>query len=79
MKLIRGYRFRREALKMLAAFALGWAGGFLVEAGFDWMRGKDPSMALTALGLTSLLLPMIAVFLFLIWVVIRAMEKRQES
>ena len=79
MKLIRGYRFRREALKMLAAFALVWVGGFLVEAGFDWMRGKDPSMALTALGLTSLLLPMIAVFLFLIWVVIRAMEKRQES
>ena len=63
---------------MLAAFALVWVVGFLAEAGFDWIRGKDPSMALTALGLTSLLLPVIAVFLFLIWAAIRTVEKRQE-
>lgn len=78
MKLIRGYRFRREARKMLAAFALVWVGGFLAEAGFDWLRGKDPSIALTALGLTSLLLPVIAVFLLLIWAAIRTVEKRQQ-
>jgi hypothetical protein len=78
VKLIRGYRFLREARKMFVVFVLVWIGGFLAEAGFDWIRGKDPSIALTALGLTSLILPVIAVLLFLIWAVIRAVEKHQE-
>jgi hypothetical protein len=79
VKLIRGYRFRREARRMLVVFALVWIGGFLVEAGFDWLRGKDPSIALTALVLTSFLLPVIGACLFLIWAAIRAVEKRHGS
>lgn len=76
VKLIRGYRFKREAIRMLTTFLVVWIGGFGLLAGCDWLWGKDTGAALTALGLTALLLPLIAAFLFLIWAGIRMVEKR---
>ncbi len=76
MKLIRGYRFKREAILILKTFLVVWIGGFGLVAGCEWLWGKDTAAALMALGLTALLLPLIAIFLFLIWAAIRAVEKR---
>ncbi len=76
VKLIRGYRFKREAIRMLKTFLVVWIGGFGLLAGCEWLWGKDMKAALTALGLTALLLPLIAAFLFLVWAAIRWAEKR---
>lgn len=78
MKLMRGYRFRREALKMLKVFLLVWFGGFSLEAGFDWLRGKDPSLSLIALVISSVLFMLFAAVLFAIDATIQSVEKRQK-
>jgi hypothetical protein len=76
VKLIRGYRFKREAIRMLKTFLVVWIGGFGLLAGCEWLWGKDTWAAVAALSLTALLLPLIAGFLFLIWAGIRMVEKR---
>ena len=76
MKLIRGYRFKREAILMLKTFLVVWIGGFGLLAGCEWLWGRDTRAAVAALGLTVILLPVIAAFLFLIWAGIRMVEKR---
>jgi hypothetical protein len=76
VKLIRAYRFRREALKMLGVFFVIFIGGFTAVAGFDWITGKDASPILSAIWFASLLLVALAVLSLLIWLGIRAVEKR---
>jgi hypothetical protein len=76
VKLIRAYRFRREALKMLGVFFAIFIGGFTAVAGFDWITGKDASLALSALSFAFLFLVSLAVLSLLIWFGIRAVEKR---
>lgn len=76
MKLIRGYRFKREAILMLKTFLVVWIGGFSLLAACEWLWGKDVSLALAALGVSAVLLPVIGALLFLLWAGIRAVEKR---
>ena len=53
MKLMRGYRFRREAFRLLQSFLLVFVAAFFVEAMADWARGRPIIMPLFALGLSA--------------------------
>ena len=77
MKLIRGYRFRREAIKMMKVFFVVWMGGFLLLAGLNMLSGRSPMPYLIGLGLTGWMLPALAGVLYAIWVTIRRIEKKQ--
>ena len=77
LKLIRGYRFRREAIKMMKVFFVIWIGGFLLLAGLNWLAGKSPMPYLIGLGLTGWILPALAGLLYAIWATIRTIEKKQ--
>ena len=77
LKLIRGYRFRREAIKMMKVFFVIWVGGFLLLAAFNWFAGKSPMPYLIGLGLTGWILPALAGVLYAIWATIRTIEKKQ--
>jgi hypothetical protein len=77
LKLIRGYRFRREAVRMMKMFFLVWMGGFLLLAGMSWITGSSPLPYLVGLGLTGWILPVMAGVLYGIWAVIRTIEKKQ--
>lgn len=75
--MMRGYRFRREAFKMMKAFLLVWIGGFLFEAGLDWLRGRSPSLGIAALAISACLFMLVAAVLFAIDTVIQRVEKKQ--
>ena len=77
LKLIRGYRFRREAIKMMKVFFMVWIGGFLLLAGINWLAGRSPMPYLIGLGLTGWILPVLAGLLYAIWATIRTLEKKQ--
>ena len=77
VKLIRGYRFRREAIRMMKVFFMVWMGGFLLLAGLNWLAGKSPMPYLIGLGLTGWILPVLAGLLYAIWAAIRTLEKKQ--
>ena len=77
MRLIRGYRFRREAIKMMKVFFVVWLGGFLLLAGINWLAGKNPAPYLIGLGLTGWILPVLAGVLYAVWATIRTIEKKQ--
>jgi len=74
---IRGYRFRREAIKMMKMFFVVWMGGFLLLAAVNWASGKNPLPYLIGLGLTGWILPALAGLLYAIWAMIRRHEKKQ--
>lgn len=74
--MIRGYRFRREAIKMMKVFFVVWLGGFLLLAGINWLAGRNPMPYLIGLGLTGWMLPVLAGALYAIWVAIRTREKK---
>ena len=76
MKLMRGYRFRREAFTMLRAFLLVFLGAFALEALSAWARGRDLDMALTALAMSGLIFMALAIALLIIDAVIRAHERK---
>jgi len=76
MKLMRGYRFRREALTMLRAFLLVFLGAFCLEALSAWSRGRGLEMPLTALALSGLIFMLLAMVLLIIDAVIRAHERK---
>jgi hypothetical protein len=76
MKLMRGYRFRREALTMLRAFLMVFLGAFAVEAVLDWARGRTLGMPITALTVSALIFMLLAAVLFLIDAAIRAHERK---
>lgn len=75
---MRGYRFRREAFKMLKTFLVVWIGGFLFEAGMDWLGGRGPSMGFTALAISACVFMLFAAVLFAIDTVIQNAEKKQK-
>ncbi|MGZ5925217.1 MAG: hypothetical protein ACXWLJ_00960 [Rhizomicrobium sp.] len=79
MKLMRGYRFRREAFKMLKAFLLVFIGAFAIEAAMDWANGRSPSMPLIALAASACLFMLVAGVLFAIDAVIQSSEKKKPS
>jgi hypothetical protein len=74
---IRGYRFRREAIKMMKMFFVVWMGGFLFLAAVNWAAGRNPMPYLLGLGLTGWMLPALAGLLYAIWAAIRIHEKKQ--
>ena len=76
MKLMRGYRFRREAFTMLRAFLLVFLGAFVLEALSDWTRGRNLDIPLTALILSALIFMLLAAVLLIIDVGIRAHERK---
>jgi len=76
MKLMRGYRFRREAFKMLKAFLLVFAAAFAVEALSDWARGKTLDVPLAALTVSALIFMLAAAVLFMIDVLIQSHERK---
>ena len=75
--MMRGYRFRREAFKMLKVFSLVWIVGFATKGALDWLDGRGPGMAITALALSALVFMLIAAVLFAIDTVIQSAEKKQ--
>jgi len=77
LKLIRGYRFRREAIRMMKMFFIVWMGGFVLLAGMTWLAGRDPMPYVIGLGLTGWMLPALAGVLYAIWATIRTIEKKQ--
>lgn len=78
MKLMRAYRFKREAFKMFGVFFMIWLGAFIAVTAFNWIKGEGASLAQVALGVASLSLLLLAIVLFLIWFGIRAVEKRRD-
>ena len=76
MKLMRGYRFRREAFTMLRAFLLVFLGAFAVEAFSDWARGRSLDIPMTALGVSALIFMLLAAVLLVIDAMIRAHERK---
>lgn len=76
MKLMRGYRFRREAFAMLRAFLLVFLGAFAVEAFSDWARGRSLEKPLTALVVGALIFMLLAAAVLAIDMVIRAHERK---
>lgn len=76
---MRGYRFRREAFKMLKAFLLVFIGAFAIEAGMDWAKGQSPSVPLIALAASACLFMLVAGVLFAIDAVIQSSEKKKPS
>ena len=79
MKLMRGYRFRREAFKLLKAFILVFVGAFAIEAVMDWAQGAAPRVPLLALALSACLFMLVAGVLFVIDAVIQNSEKKKPS
>jgi hypothetical protein len=79
VKLMRGYRFRREAFKMLKAFLLVFIAAFAVEAAMDWAKGQPPSVPLLALALSACLFMLVAAVLFAVDAVIQSSEKKKPS
>jgi hypothetical protein len=79
VKLMRGYRFRREAFKMLKAFLLVFIGAFAIEAAMDWAKGQSPSVPLIALAASACLFMLVAGVLFAIDAVIQSSEKKKPS
>jgi hypothetical protein len=76
---MRGYRFRREAIRMLKSFLLVFAGAFLVEALADWARGRSLVLPLAALILSACIFMLAAAILFAIDALIQASEKKQAA
>ena len=76
MKLMRGYRFRREAFTMLRAFLIVFVAAFAVEAVSDWARGRTLIMPVTALALSGMVFLALAAALLVIDMMIRAHEKK---
>ncbi len=76
---MRGYRFRREAFKMLKAFLLVFIGAFAIEAAMDWANGRSPSMPLIALAASACLFMLVAGVLFAIDAVIQSSEKKKPT
>ena len=76
MKLMRGYRFRREAFTMLRAFLLVFVGAFALEALSAWSRGRNLDMALTALALSGVIFMVLATVLLIVDGMIRAHERK---
>jgi hypothetical protein len=76
MKLMRGYRFRREAFTMLRAFLLVFLGAFAVEAFSDWARGRSLEKPVTALVMGALIFMLLAAVVLVIDMVIRAHERK---
>jgi hypothetical protein len=79
VKLMRGYRFRREAFKMLKAFLLVFIGAFAIEAAMDWSKGLSPSVPLLALAASACLFMLVAAILLAVDAVIQAAEKKKPS
>jgi hypothetical protein len=75
--MMRGYRFRREAFKMLKVFLLVWIGCFAAQGALDWLRGGNFDLAITALALSALVFMLVAAVLFVIDTVIQSAEKKQ--
>jgi putative effector of murein hydrolase LrgA (UPF0299 family) len=76
MKLMRGYRFRREAFKMLKAFLAVFFAAFVIEAVSDWVQGRAPAVPLVALALSALISMLITAGLLVIDIYIRRHEKK---
>ena len=76
MKLMRGYRFRREAFTMLRAFLIVFVAAFAVEALSDWARGRTLIMPVTALALSGMIFLLLAAALLVIDMMIRAHERK---
>ena len=76
---MRGYRFRREAFKMLRAFLLVFIGAFAVEAAMDWANGRPPSVPLVALAASACLFMLVAGVLFATEAMIQSSEKKKTS
>ncbi|MBN9544313.1 MAG: hypothetical protein J0I19_02490 [Alphaproteobacteria bacterium] len=76
MKLMRGYRFRREAFTMLRAFLLVFLGAFFLEALSDWSRGRSLGIPLAALAVSALIFMLLAAVLLIIDAGIRAHERK---
>ena len=76
MKLMRGYRFRREAFTMLRAFLLVFLGAFAVEVFSDWTRGRSLEKPVTALVVAALIFMLLAAAVVAIDMVIRAHERK---
>jgi uncharacterized membrane protein YhhN len=76
MKLMRGYRFRREAFTMLRAFLLVFLGAFAIEIFSDWARGKSLEIPVTALVVAALIFMALAAVLTVIDLLIRAHERK---
>ena len=76
---MRGYRFRREAFKMLKTFLMVWVAAFAIEAAADWAKGQTPSVPLLALALSACLFMLVAGVLFAVDAVIQAGEKKKPS
>ncbi len=79
MKLMRGYRFRREAIRMLKSFLLVFAGAFLVEALAQWGRGDSVLLPLMALMASACVFMLTAGVVFALDWVIQASEKKQAA
>jgi apolipoprotein N-acyltransferase len=79
MKLMRGYRFRREAFRLLQSFLLVFVAAFLVEAMADWARGRSLVLPLAALGLSACVFMLAAAILFAVDAVIQKAEKKQAA
>jgi len=79
MKLMRGYRFRREAIRMLKSFFLVFVGAFLVEALAQWGRGDSVLLPLVALTVSACVFMLTAGIAFAIDAVIRAAEKKEAA
>ncbi len=76
MKLMRGYRFRREAFKMLRAFLAVFVGAFALEALSGWAWDKTLSVPLMALAASALVFMLIAAVLFAIDALIQSHERK---
>ncbi|MES2253741.1 MAG: hypothetical protein V4559_01725 [Pseudomonadota bacterium] len=76
MKLMRGYRFRREAFKMLKAFLAVFVIAFAVEALSDWGQGKTLDRPLAALTVSALVFMLASAVLFAIDALIQSHEKK---
>ncbi len=77
MKLMRGYRFRREAFKMLKAFLLVWIAAFGIEVMSDWAKGQMPSVPMLALALSALAFMLLAAALLAVDAVIQSAEQKR--
>lgn len=76
MKLMRGYRFRREAFTMLRAFLLVFLGAFAIEALMDWARGRTLHVPFIALTISAIIFMLLAAALLIGDVLIRAHERK---
>ena len=76
MKLMRGYRFRREAFTMLRAFLAVFVGAFVLEALSGWAWGRSLSMPLMALAASAVIFMLTAAVLFAIDALIQSHERK---